>query len=166
MTIDVWSNFKANSQTAFGCTVEWNKVKHYPYYISLHSWTTYLNILKESAALKSSFMISTYWYTPIDTIILSISLDGFIQKCNEAVNFFSKNKSNLNIDKSCFLIINPKSEDRRLSIILNSGVLKYKPKFHYLGVIISDSGLLKEDVKSFVLRKNGNVSVKFTNQLL
>ena len=81
----------------------------------------------------------------------------------KAVNFFSKNKSNLNIDKSCFLIINPKSEDRRSSIILNSGVLKYKPKFDYLGVIVSDSGLLKEDVKSFVVRKNGNVSVKFTN---
>ena len=28
---------------------------------------------------------------------------------------------------------------------------------------MSDSGLLKEDVKSFVVRKNGNVSVKPTN---
>ena len=98
-----------------------------------------------------------------DTIILSTSRERFIQKCNEAVNFFSKNKLNLNIDKSCFLIINPKSEDRRTSIILNSGVLKYKSKFDYLGVIVSDSGLLKEDVKSFIVRKNGNISVKFTN---
>ena len=98
-----------------------------------------------------------------DTIILSTSRDRFTQKCNEAVNFFSKNKLNLNIDKSCFLIINPKKEDRRTCIILNSGVLKYKSKVDYLGVIVSDSGLLKEDVKSFIDRKNGNVSVKFTN---
>lgn len=98
-----------------------------------------------------------------DTIILSTSRDLFIHKCNETINFFSQNKLNLNIDKSCFLIINPKKEDRRSCIILNSGVLKYKAKFDYLGVIVSDSGLLKDDVKSFIDRKNGNVSVKFTN---
>ena len=43
-----------------------------------------------------------------DTIILSTSRSQFIQKCNESINFFSKNKLNLNIDKSFFLIINPK----------------------------------------------------------
>ena len=98
-----------------------------------------------------------------DTIILSTSRNLFILKCNETINFFRQNKLNLNIDKSCFLIINPKKEDRRTCIILNSGVLKYKAKFDYLGVIVSDTGLLKEDVKSFIDRKNGNVSVKFTN---
>jgi hypothetical protein len=98
-----------------------------------------------------------------DTIIVSTSREQFIQKCNEAVNFFQSNKLNLNIDKSCFLIINPTKDDRKSSIILNSGVLKYKPKFDYLGVIVSDSGLLKEDVKSFIDRKCGNISVKFTN---
>ena len=98
-----------------------------------------------------------------DTIILSTSRDLFIHKCNETIDFFSQNKLNLNIDKSCFLIINPKKEDRRTCITLKSGVLKYKAKFDYLGVIVSDTGLLKEDVKSFIDRKNGNVSVKFTN---
>ena len=84
------------------------------------------------------------------------------------VNFFSKNKLNLNIDKSCFLIINPKKEDRRTSIILNSGVLKYKSKFDYLDVIVSDYGLLKEDVKSFIVPKNGNVTTEIlvTNESL
>ena len=98
-----------------------------------------------------------------DTIIVSTSREQFIYKCNEAINFFHKNKLNLNIDKSCFLIINPKKEDRKSDIILKSGVLKYKSKFDYLGVIVSDTGLLREDVKSFVERKNGNVSIKFTN---
>ena len=46
---------------------------------------------------------------------------------------------------------------------MNSGVLKYKPSFDYLGVIVSDTGLLKDDVKTYVERKSGNVSVKSTN---
>ena len=98
-----------------------------------------------------------------DTIILSTNRNQFIHKCNETINFFKKNKLNLNIDKSCFLIINPKEGDRRSCIILNTGVLNYKSKFDYLGVIVSDTGVLKDDVKSFMVRKNGNVSVKFTN---
>ena len=98
-----------------------------------------------------------------DTIILSTSREQFIKKCNESIDFFTQNKLNLNIDKSCFLIINPKEGDRRSCIILKSGVLKYKSKIDYLGVIVSDSGVLKDDVKSFTTQKNGNVSVKFTN---
>ena len=46
---------------------------------------------------------------------------------------------------------------------MNSGVLKYKPSFDYLGVIVSDTGLLKVDVKTYIERKTGNVSVKYTN---
>ena len=69
----------------------------------------------------------------------------------------------LNIDKSCFLIIDPKAGDRKSCIILNSGVLKYKSRFDYLGVIVSDTGTLSVDVKSFIECKSGNVTVKFTN---
>ena len=98
-----------------------------------------------------------------DTIILSMSRENFIYKCNEAVNFFQENKLNLNIDKSAFLIINPKINDRKSSIILGSGVLKYKSSFEYLGVIISDTGVLKGDVKSYIDKKCANVTVKFTN---
>ena len=98
-----------------------------------------------------------------DTIILSTSREKFIQKCNESTKFFHENKLSLNIDKSCFLIINPKIEDRKSCIILDSGVLKYKNRFDYLGVIVSDTGVLSVDVKSFIERKSGNVSVKFTN---
>ena len=85
------------------------------------------------------------------------------KKWNEAVKFFQENKLNLNIDKSCFLIINPTTADKRTCLILDSGVLKYKSQFDYLGVIVSDTGSLKDDVKSFISRKSGNVTVKFTN---
>ena len=98
-----------------------------------------------------------------DTIILSTSREKFIKKCNEATKFFHENKLSLNIHKSCYLIINPKAGDRRSCIILDSGVLKYKSRFDYLGVIVSDTGVLNVDVKSFIERKSGNVSVKFTN---
>ena len=92
-----------------------------------------------------------------DTIILSTSREKFIYKCNETVHFFQSNKLNLNIDKSAFLIINPKSNDRKSSIVLNSGVLKYNSSFEYLGVIISDTGLLKEDMRRYVEKKNGQI---------
>ena len=98
-----------------------------------------------------------------DTIILSTSRENFIHKCNETVRFFQGNLLSLNIDKSAFLIINPKANDRKSSIILDSGVLKYKSSFEYLGVIISDTGILKEDVKRYVEKKSANVTVKFTN---
>ena len=52
---------------------------------------------------------------------------------------------------------------KKSSIILDSGVLKYKPSFEYLGVIVSDTGMLKEDVKKYVEKKSANVTVKFTN---
>ena len=41
-----------------------------------------------------------------DTIILSTDRDRFIHKCNEAITFFTANKLNLNVGKSCYLIIN------------------------------------------------------------
>ena len=41
--------------------------------------------------------------------------------------------------------------------------MKYKSCFKYLGVIISDSGLLKQDIKSVVNQKRSNISIKFTN---
>ena len=98
-----------------------------------------------------------------DTIILSTSRDKFIHKCNEVLNFFDVNLLNLNLGKSGFLIINPKEGDRKSNINLNTGLLKYKPNFEYLGVIVSDSGVLKCDVISYIDHKRANVTVKFTN---
>ena len=97
-----------------------------------------------------------------DTIIVSTDRRKFIHKCTETIRFFTANKLKLNLDKSGFLIINPKT-DRRCNIILESGVLKYKSSFEYLGVIISDSGTLKNDVCAFLNLKRANISIKFSN---
>ena len=62
-----------------------------------------------------------------------------------------------------FLIINPKSDDHKCNLVLDFGILKYKHKFDYFGICISDSGVLKHDVKSFIDQKHANVSIKFSN---
>ena len=64
--------------------------------------------------------------------------------------------------KSAYLIINPKQNDPRNCILLESGVLKYKACIEYLGVFISDAGLINEDVKTYVSHKRANVSIKYT----
>ena len=53
--------------------------------------------------------------------------------------------------------------DQKCNIILPPGILKYKQYFEYLGIIISDNGVLKHDIKSFIDKKRPNVSVKFAN---
>ena len=42
-------------------------------------------------------------------------------------------------------------------------MLKYKHQIDYLGVIISDRGAVKSDVKSFIDKKRPNISIKFSN---
>ena len=79
------------------------------------------------------------------------------------IDFFSMDKLTLNIGKSGFLIINPGIMDQKCNIVLPSGILKYKQYFEYLGIIISDSGVLKHDIKSFIDKNRSNVSIKFAN---
>ena len=98
-----------------------------------------------------------------DTIILSTNRNKLIHKCNELVTFLDENHLNLNIGKSGYLIINPKTCDIKSNIILNSGVLKYNASFEYLGVFVSDTGSLKQDVKKYIGHKRSNVSIKYTN---
>ena len=93
-----------------------------------------------------------------DTIILSTNRDNFIHKCNEVLLFFDENHMKLNLGKSGFLIINPKQNDRKSNITLNSGFLKFKSSFEYLGVFVSDTGVLRHDVKSYI-----NVSMCLLN---
>ena len=71
-----------------------------------------------------------------DTIILSTNRQNFIQKCNEAIAFFTEHKLNLNISKSCYVIINANGvEHTKTNIVLKSDVLKYKQCFKYLSVL-------------------------------
>ena len=99
-----------------------------------------------------------------DTIILSTDRDKFQKKWEEAVTFFNDSKLNLNIGKSCYLVINgSKNSIAKTNLVMNCGILKYCSSFEYLGVIISDSGSLKGDVKSYVDKKRSNISIKFGN---
>ena len=62
-----------------------------------------------------------------DTIIVSTDRQKCIYKCNETIKFISKHKLNLNIGKSCYLIINCNdSIHAKKNLILELGVLKYK----------------------------------------
>ena len=98
-----------------------------------------------------------------DTILLSTDRNKFIKKCNEMMNYFHANGLSLNLDKSGYMIINPKENDLKTCIILRSGVLKYKSVIEYLGVFVTDTASLQHDVKVFVDKKRPNVSIKFTN---
>ena len=70
----------------------------------------------------------------------------------------------LNYSKSGFLIINPSSKnDIRCDLKLDNGWLDYKNCQKYLGVLISDSGVLKYDIDAFLKLKNKDVNIKLAN---
>ena len=81
-----------------------------------------------------------------DAIILSTDRLKFIQKCNELLRFFDMHHFKLNLGKSDYFIINPKENDVKHSIILESGFLKYKSEIEYLGVIVTDIGVIVTDI--------------------
>ena len=64
---------------------------------------------------------------------------------------------------SAYLIINSKENDQRCSIQLHNGFLGYKSKVHYLGAIISDSGIVDQDIQLHLDKKRPNITVKFIN---
>ena len=98
-----------------------------------------------------------------DTIILSTDRTVFTEKCNELFQFFHVHRLKLNLGKSGYFVINPKANDIKHSIVLNSGILEYKSKIEYLGVTVTDTGSIKHDVQAFIHKKRANVSIKFTN---
>ena len=98
-----------------------------------------------------------------DTAILSTNRDLFTAKCNHMLDYFEQNSLALNLSKSGYLIINGKAEDLKRGIMLKNGILDYKHSLTYLGVLISDTGSLKEDVISFVNGKRSNLTIKFGN---
>ena len=61
------------------------------------------------------------------------------------------------------MIINGKGDDIKCNLQLKNGFPPYKNELKYLGVKISDSGSLKEDVKRYVQDKRSSVSIKFRN---
>ena len=98
-----------------------------------------------------------------DTAILSTNRDLFTIKCNHMLDYFEQNSLSLNLSKSGYLIINGKAEDMKNGILLKNGVLEYKSTLTYLGVLISDTGKIKDDVLAFVNGKRSNLTIKFGN---
>ena len=98
-----------------------------------------------------------------DTAILSTDRDSFIEKCNHMLDYFQVNSLSLNLSKSGYLIINGKDGDLKRGVMLKNGVLDYKKTLKYLGVLISDGGIVKDDVLAFVNKKRCNLTVKFGN---
>ena len=79
------------------------------------------------------------------------------------LDYFTLNSLSLNLSKSGYLIINGKLDDIKCDLPLKNGTLPYKSEVKYLGVKISDSGNLKEDVNRYVEGKRSNLSIKFRN---
>ena len=97
-----------------------------------------------------------------DTAILSTDRELFIDKCNHMLDYFDENSLSLNLDKSGYLIING-NDAEKVDLVLKNGVLEYCSVMKYLGVKISDCGILKKDIKRFLNDKRANVTIKFGN---
>ena len=98
-----------------------------------------------------------------DTAILSTNRELFTMKCNHMLDYFSENTLSLNLSKSGYLIINAKEEDDKCCLQLKNGLLEYKSELTYLGVIITDSGKLANDIESYISSKRSDVTIKYGN---
>ena len=100
-----------------------------------------------------------------DTLIMSLDFALFIHKCNVLVKCFGEKKLLLNISKSAYMAINPPSGFLKTNVKIEGGWLPYCSSVVYLGVIVSDNGLLSTDVILQVQSKFKSVSVKFANYI-
>ena len=98
-----------------------------------------------------------------DTAVVSTRRDLFITKCNAIIKYFDENKLSLNMSKSAYMIINGGKKHPKVDIKLSNGMLSYKSSVVYLGSIISDTGNLKCDVRSYIESKRAHVTIKFNN---
>ena len=61
------------------------------------------------------------------------------------------------------MIINGSNVDVKCKLKIESGFLTYRKSQKYLGAIFSESGVIKDDVSSFLAEKNKHVFVKLAN---
>ena len=61
------------------------------------------------------------------------------------------------------MFINGKADDVKCSVQLSNGFLSYKNQIVYLGLIFTDSGKIKEDIKTNINEKRSNITTKYTN---
>ena len=98
-------------------------------------------------------------------MILSTNREQFIHKCNILVKSLFEKKMILNFKKSGYLVINAWSQDFKSFIKLTTGWLPYKSTQKYLGVMFSDTGLIKHDINVFIKRKSKEINVKLASFL-
>ena len=98
-----------------------------------------------------------------DTLIVSTDRLLFKKKSNIMLDYFMENKLRLNLGKSGYLLINGKRNDKKSTIYLQNCPLEYKIEITYLGIIISDTGRMNNDINLFIKEKRSNISVKYTN---
>ena len=65
--------------------------------------------------------------------------------------------------KSSYLVINPRNEFVKVDLKIDSGWLPYRSTTVYLGVVITDNGLLSTDVILQTQNKYKNITIKLAN---
>ena len=95
-----------------------------------------------------------------DTAVLSTNINKFITKCDHLIDYYNENKLKLNLNKSAYMIINAKKNDKKVPLQLKSGDIKYESTYIYLGAPISDSGSIAQDLKEHLKLRRPNVLVK------
>ena len=98
-----------------------------------------------------------------DTAVISTDREFFIKKCNIMTQYMNDNSLSLNMSKSSDMIINGKPNNCKPDLSFNGGVLEYKDKVVYLGVVISDTDVIQQDVDSYIRGKSPNITIKFNN---
>ena len=63
------------------------------------------------------------------------------------------------------MVINGRENDLKCDLRIESGWLQYKASQKYLGVMISDTGVVKTDVALFIEKKKKDVNVKLASFL-
>ena len=100
-----------------------------------------------------------------DTLIMSLDYKQFVHKCNVLVNSFKKKKLSLNMSKSSYFVINPPNDFIKVPLKISTGWLPYEASVVYLGVTITDNGLLSTDVILQTQNKYKNISIKLANYI-
>ena len=98
-----------------------------------------------------------------DTLVLSFDKDLFIHKCDVLLETFRVKKLEVNLEKSCYMIINAPACLAKAHLKLNHGWLPYKPSIVYLGATFTDSGTLADDLNSQARAKDKLISIKLAN---
>ena len=101
-----------------------------------------------------------------DTLLLSTNRDLFVKMCDILIELFHSKKMAINYKKSGYMVINGTQADFKCKLKLKCGSLAYKKSQKYLGVMFSETGVLKDDIPLFMADKNKQVFVKLANFLL